>query len=40
MPSETISMRIGDASRAALVTPIGGEAGVEIVVAVMPLVYG
>ncbi|MDD7437704.1 MAG: DNA polymerase III subunit beta [Bacteroidales bacterium] len=39
MPSKEIVMKIGDASRAALISPVGGEAGVEIVVAVMPFVY-
>lgn len=40
MQSEEINMKIGDASRAALISPVGGEVGVEIVVAVMPFVYG
>lgn len=39
MPTDSILMKIGDASRAALIQPIGGEAGVEFVVALMPLVY-
>ena len=39
MPSKEVVMKIGDASRAALISPMEGEAGVEIVVAVMPFVY-
>ncbi|MBR8729226.1 Beta sliding clamp [Porphyromonas levii] len=39
MPSKEIVMKIGDASRAALISPIESEAGVEIVIAVMPFVY-
>lgn len=39
IPSKDVIMKIGDASRAALISPVGGEAGVEVVVAVMPFVY-
>lgn len=40
LESDEVIMKIGDASRAALISPVGGEVGVEIVVAVMPFVYG
>lgn len=39
MQTQEISMKIGDSARAALVSPIGGEVGVEIVVAMMPLMF-
>lgn len=39
MQSENVMMKIGDASRAALLQPVDGEAGVEFVVALMPLSY-
>lgn len=39
LPSQNIVMKIGDAARAALISPVEVEAGVEIVVAVMPFVY-
>ncbi len=39
LSSANIQMKIGDATRAAIITPIGTEAGVEIVIAVMPFIY-
>lgn len=39
LQTQNISMKIGDSARAALVSPIGGEVGVEITVAMMPLMF-
>lgn len=39
LPTQNISMKIGDSARAALLSPIGGEVGVEITVAMMPLMF-
>ena len=39
MQTKEVSMKIGDSARAALVSPIGGEVGVEITVAMMPLMF-
>lgn len=39
LSTEQIEMKMGDATRAAVLTPVGLEAGVEIVVALMPFVY-